>query len=160
MPGARHCTAVETPEVCYASTDAQRSLYSRRVLLHCRRHNTVLPDEVTTWSRYTVPLPKQIAISGKVRVSCASVAVVLPASSDIGVLQARKEIREALGLPGVGDDPASPAFTITLQLGGAESAGLEILANSDQAYKIIPEAGDTGLRLVALDLRPGKPAIC
>lgn len=110
----------------------------------------VTADEITTWTRLTVPLPKSMQILGKVPVDCDRVAIVLPASSDIKVPQARKELRLALGLSETGDDPSNPLFTITLQLGGAESSGLSALANSDQAYKILPEPGDTGLRLVAL----------
>lgn len=111
----------------------------------------VTQDEITTWTRYVIPLPKSISFSGKVSVPCADVAVVLPQSTDVRVLQARKELRQALGLSETGDDPASPTFTITLQLGGAESADLSSLKNSDQAYKILPEASDAGLRLVALE---------
>ena len=124
-------------------------LMMARPVSHAARM-AVTADEITTWTRYTVPLPKSIQILGKVQVDCDRVAIVLPASSDIKVPQARKELRQALGLPETGDDPSNPAFTITLQLGGSESSGLSALANSDQAYKILPEAGDTGLRLVAL----------
>lgn len=109
------------------------------------------PEEITTWTRHIIPLPKQVQILGKVGVQCADVSVVLPSSSDVKVPQARRELRQALGLPQNGDDPSAPVFTITLQLGGTESADLAALANSDQAYKIFPEAGDTGLRLVALE---------
>lgn len=112
---------------------------------------SVSPEEAATWTRYTVPLPKQMQITGKVSAQCNKVSVVLPASSDIKVPQARKELREALGLPGTGDNPVSPDFTIILQLGGTEASSLNSLANSGQAYKIFPESNNAGLRLVALE---------
>ena len=110
----------------------------------------VTQDEITTWTRRTIPLPKSMQILGKVQVDCDRISILLPASSDIKVPQARKELRQALGLSETGDDHVDPAFTITLQLGGSESAQLTGVANSDQAYRIFPEEGDTGLRLVAL----------
>lgn len=112
---------------------------------------SVSPGEVQTWIRYVVPLPKQIQITGKASVECSKVSIVLPESPDIKVPQARKEIRETLGLSASGSNPANPDFTITLQLGGAEASGLSSLPNSEQAYRILPEAGGSGLRLVALD---------
>jgi hypothetical protein len=111
---------------------------------------SVTQDEITTWTRYTVPLPRSVTFQGKVSVSCAEVSIVLPASSDIKVPQARKELRQALGLSDSGDNPTNPAFTITLQLGGSESDPLVSLLNSDQSYRIFPEADNSGLRLVAL----------
>ena len=116
----------------------------------CAALTPVTQDEITTWTRLIVPLPKSIQILGKVQVDCDEIAIVLPGNSDIKIPQARKELRTALGLSETGADPASPTFTITLQLGGTESNDLVALANSDQAYKIIPEPGDAGLRLVAL----------
>ena len=116
----------------------------------CSALTSVTPDEVTTWTRRTIPLPKQMQILGKVQVQCAGVSIVLPTNTDIKIPQARKELRTALGLPEEGDNPANPTFTITLQLGGSESTDLSVLANSDQAYKIFAEPNDAGLRLVAL----------
>lgn len=110
----------------------------------------VTTEEASTWARYTVPLPKSLQILGKQAVSCNRIAIVLPGSSDIRIPQARKELRQALGLPETGENPSNPEFTITLQLGGGESDVLLPLPNKDQAYRIFPEAGDTGLRLVAL----------
>lgn len=116
----------------------------------------VLPvgsDEALWWSRYLVPLPRTLTFSGKVCVSASSVAVNAPQGTDIVVDQAVKELFESMGLPANSSNPPSPAFTITLQIGGPESAPLLSLKNSDQSYRIFAEQDNRGVRVVALSPR-------
>lgn len=110
-------------------------------------------DEALAWQRHLIPLPRTIAISAKTQLDPFAVAVYAPASPDIVVTQACTELRESMGIPGSTPNPSTPAFTLTLQIGGAESAPLTSLKNSDQAYRILRESGDTGLRIVALSSR-------
>lgn len=107
-------------------------------------------EEARAWMRYLVPLPRSIVIAGRLAVDPKSVAVYPQSSADIVVNQAARELRESMGLPGGSANPSKPEFSITLQIGGADSAPLQSLRNSDQAYSIISEAGDSGLRIVAL----------
>lgn len=113
----------------------------------------VVSDEATHWSRYLVPLPRSISFSGKVRIAAEDVAIYRPEGADIVIDQSVRELRECMGLGGDAPNPVNPAFTITFQLGGAESTPLLSLKNSDQAYRIIPEPGGLGLRVVALGSR-------
>lgn len=113
----------------------------------------VSPSEAAQWMRYLVPLPRQIDISGKAVLDPSSVAVYTPANPDIVVSQAKKELWESMGLSGANPNPPSPSFTVTFQIGGSESVPLQSLKNSDQAYRIFPETGSTGLRIVALASR-------
>lgn len=108
----------------------------------------VSSDEAKSWARYTVPLPKSMEMSGKVTVPLNSISIVLPSSDHMVIGQAHKELRETLALPST--KPANPAFTITMQLGGAEADKLKSLNNFDQAYSIAPTADNKGLRLTAL----------
>lgn len=122
----------------------------------CCCHAQAVPisaNDASAWSRYLVPLPRTLSIAAKWQLDPATVAVVVPPGSDIVINQAGRELRESLGRPGIAPNPVSPAFTITLQLGGSESVPLESLKNSDQAYLISPEPGDVGLRIVALGAR-------
>ncbi|MGB9619192.1 MAG: hypothetical protein ACPL7K_02120, partial [Armatimonadota bacterium] len=107
------------------------------------------PDEAALWARYLVPLPRSLSITAKLRLDPRTVAVCVPAEPDIVVDEARKELWESMGLPETNSNPPNPAFTLTLQIGGPESAPLVGLKNSDQAYLIFPEAGHVGLRIVA-----------
>ena len=65
------------------------------------------------------------------------------------IAQALRELRECLGQPLAGSDKRTPAFTIKLTLGGADTDKLGDLKNADQAYRIVPAADGRGLRLVA-----------
>ncbi|MGQ9454869.1 MAG: glycoside hydrolase family 20 zincin-like fold domain-containing protein [Armatimonadota bacterium] len=116
----------------------------------------VLPvssDEALWWSRYLVPLPRMLTFSGKVCVESSSVAVNAPQGTDIVVDQAVRELLESMGLPADFSNPSDPVFTITLQMGGAESTPLLSLKNSDQSYRIFPEQDLRGIRVVALSPR-------
>ncbi len=106
----------------------------------------VSPQEAAGWVRYTVPLPKSVAIPAKAILSPAEVAVVVPPGSDFLIGQARKELIEALRL----GRRVKPRFSIRLQLAGPGSEALKGLANRDQAYLIRPEPNGAGLRLIAL----------
>jgi len=104
-------------------------------------------EQVQTWIRYTVPLPKEIDITGKVTVPVAAVAVVADNESHTLVKQAVEELRNCIGRKEA-DSPAKPTFTISLQLGGTEAASLLELGNPDQASRILSDA--EGLRLIAV----------
>lgn len=113
----------------------------------------VSPEEAQAWIRYLVPLPKFIDISYKTEVDTASIAIYPPGGSDVVVGQACKELRVTLGLAENAPNPPSPAFTITLVLGGPEADSLATLNNSEQASKVVIEPGNNGLRLIALQPR-------
>lgn len=113
----------------------------------------VTEQEAQQWLLHTVPLPKSASIASAVVVAPSEVAIVPAASTDVVALQAVKELREALRLAEGAPNPPSPAFTISLVLGGPEAADLSALKNSEQASKVIVETGDTGLRVVALQPR-------
>jgi len=110
----------------------------------------VTQSEAQAWERYLIPLPKSINIPYKLDVDPASIAIIAPASSDVMVGQACKELRQTLGLADDAPNPSNPAFTITLVLGGTEADSLSALKNSDQASKVTIDGGYTGLRLIAL----------
>lgn len=113
----------------------------------------VTAAEAEEWIRHTVPLPKDIAIESRVTVNPATVAIILPDPADEALEQAAAGLRVALGVPPEKGDPANPAFTITLRLGGPEADALRELHNAGQAYHIAPLPGDSGLVLVALTSR-------
>ena len=113
------------------------------------RTTPVSKSEADNWVRYTVPLPKQIEITGQVVLPANQITLRLTDSSDALVRSAARELRETIGLTqsANGEDAR---FTILLQLNGEGSAELRRLANGDQAYRIIPDAQRDELRLVAL----------
>lgn len=113
----------------------------------------VSTSEAAAWARYLVPLPRTLSITAKNRIDPYTVAIYVPASPDTVTTQARKELWESMGLPGTRTNPSTPAFSITLQIGGTESTPLNALKNSEQAYRILVESGNSGLRIVALTSR-------
>ena len=114
----------------------------------------VSKEEAQHWIRYTVPLPKQIELSGKAILPARQ--VLLRTVGDGGaalIQQATKELQEALG---VGDAPAlggEGLFTITLQLGGDEADVLKKCKYADQSYLIRPTRDGKGLLCVAIGPR-------
>ncbi|UCD30478.1 MAG: hypothetical protein JSV03_08430, partial [Planctomycetota bacterium] len=113
------------------------------------RTTPVSKDEAAGWVRHTVPLPKQIEITGKVVLPADRITVRLTGSSDALANQAAQELRETIGATQNARENGSQ-FTILLQLEGQGSAKLKSLANADQAYRIIPDVSNNTLRLVAL----------
>lgn len=107
----------------------------------------VSADEAKAWIMWTVPLPKEIQIPAKVVLDRAGIGIVAPADAPPVIGQACKELREIIG---ISSNQPDAKFKITMQIGGAEAEVLKSLENSDQAYTIAPEPGDSGLRLVAL----------
>jgi hypothetical protein len=103
--------------------------------------------DVENWIRYTVPLPKQIGISEKVKVRWGSVKVVKPEKSNYLTDQAVKELTEL-----VGEDSGPAAFTIRMVVGGPGSEKFREIKNGDQAYSIEPTTREE-LQLVALTPR-------
>ena len=105
--------------------------------------------EALDWTRYMVPLPKSITITGKVEVPPSQVAIVFQGESGLLTEQTLKELQETIGTPDV--PAAAHAFTLNLQVGGAESEPLKELKNADQAYRIFaPGKSKQALHLVAL----------
>ncbi len=113
------------------------------------------------WLRWTVPLPKQIAIPRKVVLAPADVGIFVERGAGPATLTAAEQLR-ALFAERAGVEPAGTAFGIRLgvcdedgQVGGApavDRAKLEALPNAEQAYAIVPRGND-GLVLTALDDR-------
>ena len=54
-------------------------------------------DEALTWVRHTVPLPKQIEITGKRIMSASQIMVLLSGSTEPLAIHAVRELREAVG---------------------------------------------------------------
>jgi len=113
----------------------------------------VLRDEALAWTRYLVPLPKQVEITAKLTVPANRVAIEVTGTSAQLVQQAVKELREALGLSEDAPSPTQPLFTIALRMGGPNAQKLRDLKNADQAYSILPDKDQAGLRLIALKPR-------
>ncbi|HSW45425.1 MAG TPA: glycoside hydrolase family 20 zincin-like fold domain-containing protein [Phycisphaerae bacterium] len=110
-------------------------------------------EEAQEWIRYTVPLPKQIGIFARVQLPAEAVVVQAQDESAPLVVQAMKELREALGQTETPTAPGKGEFTLTLELGGEDAAELQSLKNSDQAYQITTAPRSAGLRLIALGPR-------
>ncbi len=106
-------------------------------------------DESTEWIRYTVPLPKEIEITGEVVVPGDDVAIVFEAG-ELLVERAAAELREAIsGSPDPIEVP-DPQWTINLQVGGAQAAALQAYPNADQACLILSDSVQGTLDLIAL----------
>jgi len=113
----------------------------------------VLPvssTEARTWAMYTVPLPKEMKITGKVRVSPSQVEVFAPLDADVTLRQAVKELLE-IGFSQGNKTSARDKFAITFVLNGPEAQALKSLKNSDQSYEIRSE--EAGLKLIGLTSR-------
>ena len=109
----------------------------------------VSAQEETNWKRHVVPLPKHMRFEGLMEVPANQVAIRVEADSGPVVEQAIHELTDALGVPVGFKLPENAAFTITFRRGGPEADRLAQLPNADQAYRIIPAVGGTGLRLAA-----------
>lgn len=101
--------------------------------------------DVRQWVRHVAPLPQRIEISGELRLKRARIVVSAQPDERPVFKQAVKELEACLG-NGSGD---RGEFSIRLELGGPEASALDAVPNRDQAYRILPEAKNTGLRIVA-----------
>lgn len=108
----------------------------------------VTPDEAKAWLQYVTPLPKSISIESKMAVSPARIAIAYSTPADALVVQAAKELREAIGPETAAAEAKPKQFNIRLELGGPDAEPLNALKNSDQACLIV--RGQPGLRLIAL----------
>lgn len=116
----------------------------------CAEPVRVSPEEAKEWIAYTIPLPKAIDITHKVRVNAANVAIVPPENCDVVTRQAVSDLHNALGVD-EGHVTTAPEFTIRLVLGGPDSDPLKSLKNADQAGRIFAPAGAKHeLRVVAM----------
>ena len=114
------------------------------------RRQAVSHEEAAHWLQYVVPLPKRIAISGKVIVPASRVRLDAGQQAEPLVRQAVAELRECMGQPDGPRRGGAASFTIALQEGGGAAEPLKEHPNSDQAYRITTEKGEAGLRLAAL----------
>ncbi|MBN1490676.1 MAG: hypothetical protein JXA69_12225 [Phycisphaerae bacterium] len=113
----------------------------------------VTEPEAAAWLHHVVPLPKQVAITGRVVVAPQQVHIVTADTAPPLVAQAVRELRECLGQPPDGPATQSPVFTITLELGSEAAQALASLKNADQAYRIVPDERSSVLRCVAREPR-------
>lgn len=100
--------------------------------------------EEKNWIRWTVPLPKQIRITGRVSVRAGSVRVAAPSKMPKLVDCAARELVEL-----VGRNSGRSDFTIALVLGGEKAQTLKKLKNPGQACRIVP--ADNRLEIIALE---------
>ncbi len=110
--------------------------------------DAVSKEEAAEWMQHLTPLPREIHIPAKLSLQRADIAVVGNTNASKVIDQAVLEMKHLLGAVTSSADTA--AFKIVFQLGGAEAESLKTLKNSDQAYRVEPEPGGRGLRLIAL----------
>jgi hypothetical protein len=114
----------------------------------------VTQEEARAWIAYTIPLPKAIEITGKVKVDPANVAIVPPSQTDQVTLQTVKDLQATFGISEKPVAAASPEFIIRLEIGGSDAEQLKPLNNADQASRIyVPEGSSNELRIAALSPR-------
>lgn len=111
------------------------------------------PAQQQAWLQHVIPLPKRVDLRAKIVLDPDTVTLIPPQPADEVTEQAVRELREALHLPEGDVEPGGHAFALRLQISGAEATDLRNLRNADQAYRIFPEPGSAGLRLVALTPR-------
>ncbi len=114
---------------------------------------SVSADAARQWVRFTVPLPKEIAISRAVTVPRAAVSVEFegaPPAGDLVVAEALSGLHSLLGREAGAPAAAGASFRIVLALGRQASDSLKSLPNADQAYSITPSDNGDALRLDAL----------
>lgn len=114
--------------------------------------SAVSAAEAARWQRWTLPLPKQIAISEQVTVAPAEVGVRSPNGAGPALRTAAEEL-DALFVERAGVEPRGDGFRIVLGVcdeagavgarpGVIDPARLRGLKNADQAYAIVPYRGD------------------
>jgi len=111
----------------------------------------VSKGDAQKWLDHVTPLPREINVSSKLTLKPAEIAVVANSpKNETGMVidQAVLELKEMLASPTA--PPEKTAFKITFQLGGGEAEALKAVKNSAQAYRILPETDERGLRLIAL----------
>jgi hypothetical protein len=106
--------------------------------------------DAAKWLQYLTPLPREIRIPTRLTLPRAEIAIVGDTNASPVMDQAVLELKRLLGGPAA---PPTAAFQITFQLGGPAAEPLKRLKNSAQAYRIEPDAGGRGLRLIALSDR-------
>lgn len=108
-------------------------------------------SEANAWTEYAFPLPKQIIFTGKVSVPLGQVGVTSFYASERLVKQGIIELWDCFCPDDSPTQITSPgSFNINLTLGGPKAESLKKLNNSEQAYRILPQAPENGLELVAL----------
>jgi len=108
-------------------------------------------DAVAKWLQHVTPLPREINIPSKLSLKRGDIAVIGNMNASKVVEQAVSELTRMLEAPAVARQKAT--FKITFQHGGGEAEALKALKNANQAYRIVPESDERGLRLIALSDR-------
>ena len=111
----------------------------------------VSKDDAARWLQHLTPLPREINIPAKLILKPSEIAVVGDTNASKVLDQAVLELTHTLTASAA--SPERAAFKIAFQLGGPEAESLKTLKNSSQAYRIEPEGGGHGLRLIALSDR-------
>ena len=111
----------------------------------------VSKEAAAEWLQHLTPLPRAIVLPAKLTLKRGDIAVMGNTSASKVIEQAVLELKGLLAANAPVSQSA--AFKLTFQLGGPEADALKALTNSAQAYRIAPEAGGHGLRLVALSDR-------
>ncbi|MHC4672851.1 MAG: glycoside hydrolase family 20 zincin-like fold domain-containing protein [Planctomycetota bacterium] len=129
------------------------ALFNMEILGALPQPTAISKEEALAWVRHTVPLPKQIEITGKMVIPVSQVVIKTGKLSAPLVAQAVKELQERLNKTPSKSSAALERFTVTFQLGGPKTLSLKGLKNSDQAYRIIADKKDHGLELISLTPR-------
>ncbi len=109
--------------------------------------DAVSKDDAAKWLQHVTPLPREINIPAKLTLKPGEIAVVGDTNASKVIDQAVLEMKQMLTTSAASAEKT--AFKITFQLGGPEAESLKTVKNSDQAYRIEPETGGRGLRLIA-----------
>ncbi len=111
-------------------------------------------EEARQWIRYTVPLPRQIELTGRVIVPARQILVRTVGDGGAALIQqGAAELREALGGENAPAAGGEALLTVTLQLGGDEANVLKKQKYADQSYLIRPTPDGNGLLCAAIGPR-------
>lgn len=92
-------------------------------------------QDLDRWSCYTTPLPKQMDIKGEIDVPKGAASLEIAGADNHPVYdEIRKQFAETCGAT------TGKAFSVVIQIGGAQSEPLKKLANSGQSYSIANSA--------------------
>lgn len=107
-------------------------------------------EDARQWIHYTVPLPKQIAITHRLNVPHDDVAIVYT-PGELLVERAAAELREAVSGSQTPIVVPDPQWTIRFQVGGPEADPLQAYPNSGQACFIVSDSVERVMHLIAME---------
>ncbi|MBI3920687.1 MAG: hypothetical protein HY318_04650, partial [Armatimonadetes bacterium] len=114
------------------------------------KRQNLQPEEVRDWTRWLVPQPKQVDITGKLRVPVRSLRILLPSSpTELDQVAAQelvaclKETAEVQVPVGPGGGPRT-RITITFARRDSDRKKLSQFRNSDQAYLLATRQASGG----------------